>query len=95
MLNSCGLRDLSFKGERFTWANKRVDEGFMQERLDRYVCSLEWSQLFPMLEVINLPYLRSNYRLVKVFLGPSQVCVRRLGNSKNSRRFYFEEVWAM
>ena len=32
---------------------------------------------------------------MKVILGSFQVWVRRLGNLKNSRRFYFEKAWAM
>ena len=38
---------------------------------------------------------RLEHRQAKVILCPSQVWVRRLGNSKNKRRFHFEEAWAM
>ena len=41
-LDECGLRDLLFKGDVFTWANKHSEGGFVQERLDKYVGNLEW-----------------------------------------------------
>lgn len=34
-----GLRDIDSKGYSFTWSNKRL-EGFIEERLDRFVANL-------------------------------------------------------
>lgn len=36
------MGDLGFKGQSFTWANKREGEGYIQERLERFFGSSEW-----------------------------------------------------
>lgn len=36
------IADIKYKGEPFTLANKREDEGFIQERLDRFFGFANW-----------------------------------------------------
>ncbi|PON54450.1 Endonuclease/exonuclease/phosphatase [Parasponia andersonii] len=45
-LLDCGLCDLGFSGFPYTWMNKRRNDDFIQEKLDRYFCSDDWRQLF-------------------------------------------------
>ena len=43
----CGLIDLGFSGNKFTWRNGRSGDAFVQERLDRACAIVEWKELFP------------------------------------------------
>ncbi|KAH9656688.1 reverse transcriptase domain-containing protein [Citrus sinensis] len=46
VLRDCGLKDVGFRGYAFTWNNGRYGEGFVEERLDIFVCSKAWSDRF-------------------------------------------------
>ena len=50
----CGLCDLGYSGYAFTWDNRRADSAVVEERLDWFCGSLEWSLLFPEAEVLHL-----------------------------------------
>ncbi|KAH9715526.1 putative reverse transcriptase/RNA-dependent DNA polymerase [Citrus sinensis] len=45
-LRDCGLKDVGYRGCAFTWNNGRYGKGFVEERLDRFVCSKAWSDRF-------------------------------------------------
>lgn len=40
------LREINFVIREWTWANNRVGEGFVDERLDQILASSEWLSLF-------------------------------------------------
>ena len=50
----CGLIDLGFNGNIFTWRNGRPGIEFVQERLDRAYANIEWRDLFPHSKVHHL-----------------------------------------
>ncbi|XP_057761117.1 uncharacterized protein LOC130981550 [Arachis stenosperma] len=60
-LLECGLQDLGFKGQPFTW-----QKGIIRRRLDRYVTNAAWSQRFSSAVVKHLPKLKSDH--VSIFL---------------------------
>ncbi|KAL5567359.1 hypothetical protein UlMin_030523 [Ulmus minor] len=93
-LDLCGLKDLSFSGEQFTWVNRQGLGDCIQERLDRFVGTFDWGTLFPNAKVTNLAFFHSDHRAVKISLGSSWVWVRKHAGSKRQRRFHFEEIWA-
>ena len=43
----CGLVDIGYQGNIFTWRNGRWGEAFVQERVDRACATIEWRELFP------------------------------------------------
>ena len=50
----CGLVDLGFKGNIFTWDNGRLGDELVQERLDRACANCEWRAIFPHAKVSHL-----------------------------------------
>lgn len=39
--------EIRFRGTEWTWANNRVGEAFVEEKLDRLFTSPEWNLQFP------------------------------------------------
>ncbi|KAL5732968.1 hypothetical protein ACOSQ2_032660 [Xanthoceras sorbifolium] len=78
-LDTCCLQDLGFQGPMFTWCNGRVGNAFVQERLDRCVCSRNWLSLFPASYVQHLDFWKSDHRPIL--------------SGGHCNRFHFEESW--
>ncbi|XP_010233014.1 uncharacterized protein LOC104583043 [Brachypodium distachyon] len=57
----CGLEDMGFFGDVFTWSRNGI-----RERLDRAVCNERWAALFPMFGVINEAPVHSDHRPIVV-----------------------------
>ena len=86
-LSNCGLFDLGFVGQRFTWCNGRIGEQRTLVRLDRMVANKEWLNLFPEVKVVHRSVVASDHCL----LSPS---LRMREPRKVARkRFMFEEMW--
>ena len=43
----CGLFDMGFSGQEYTWCNHHENGVVVEECLDRYYSSTEWSLMFP------------------------------------------------
>ena len=56
-LTDCGLEDLNYSGEPYTW--KR---GNMRERLDRAVINGSWATMHPRAVLQHLDFIRSDHR---------------------------------
>jgi hypothetical protein len=53
-LQDCGLHDLGFVGDAFTWRNHHHSAGsYTKERLDSVVANSDWCACFPLVHVIN------------------------------------------
>ena len=50
----CGLHDLGFSAYEFTWENRRGDGRVVEERLDKFCATIEWSLIFLGAEVLRL-----------------------------------------
>lgn len=82
VLSECGLNDMGFIGDMFTWRR-----GHIRERLDRAVANLQWSDKFPQSSLINSESIRSDHRPIMMdtnYLAPNQ------GGPKTKR---FEARW--
>lgn len=53
-LSDCGLSDLGFSGQRFTWSNNRVEPNTVRCRLDRFCCTGPWREYAPSAQVEHL-----------------------------------------
>ena len=73
-LEACGLEDLGFKGDIFTWRNHSFKrERYIRERLDRAVANTAWRSHFPMVEVINGDPRHSDHGPVIIQLEGAEV----------------------
>ena len=85
VLKDLQLCDLSALGQRFTWMNKREDEDFVMERLDRAFGSVEWVNQYPYYSLKNLPIIRSDH-------GPILLDLE-VQTPFRKRPFRFELMW--
>lgn len=63
VVNECGLQDLGFIGDKFTWEKSRETPNWIQERLERGLANREWCQSFPLAEVRVLEVIIKNEKL--------------------------------
>lgn len=85
-VEDCGLHDLGFEGDVFTWRNhhSRAD-GYMQQRLDRALANSEWRSRFPLTVVQNGDPRHSDHRLVIL-----STAMKETGSSSGKKPFFFE-----
>ncbi|KAL6182497.1 hypothetical protein ACLB2K_043916 [Fragaria x ananassa] len=88
VLNVCNLKDLYYTGPCFTWRGNRHGAE-VKERLDRFLGSSTWLQLFPTSKVTHLPPNESDHLPILIQI---QRCGRRKKRKKR-RKFRFEEFW--
>ncbi|KAH7846944.1 hypothetical protein Vadar_019993 [Vaccinium darrowii] len=81
----CGLTDLGFSGQPFTWQNNRAGEGFIQERLDRDLASHPWCNMYNHAMVTHIYTVGSDHCAIKLDLNPSI--------SKMRAPFRFDARW--
>lgn len=67
-LDHNNLRDISYKGPLFTWNNGRTN-GYIEERLDRFVANLEWQDIFRNAVVENIIWDSSDHYPICLSLG--------------------------
>lgn len=60
-LNELKLCALEAKGQNFTWMNKREEDFFVMERLDRAFAPVEWINAYPQYALYNHPIIRSDH----------------------------------
>ncbi len=81
LLNHLELIDLPLGNQRFTWSNLQSEPSMA--KLDRFLVSPDWDQLFPLSSVRALPRITSDHSPILLSTGV------RLA----ARRFQFEAVW--
>ena len=85
----CGLVDLGFQGNIFTWNNGRPGDAFVQESLDRACATVEWKEIFLAARVIHLQSSYFDHVPIPITTHDP--------NQPNRRRKipkWFEEKWA-
>lgn len=66
VLADCGLEDLGYVGDKFTW-----HRGGIRERLDRGLANATWRDKFPDATLTNCDYSRSDHRPILLSFGES------------------------
>ena len=92
-LEDCGLSDLGFQGDIFTWRNNSHEaEGYIRERLDRAVANTSWKVKFPVWKVINDEQRHSDHRPVIILTEKPPWRQKKQGESED---FKFEAKWLL
>lgn len=80
------MEEVSFKGRRWIWANNRMEEGFIEERLDMFFGSKDWMLDFEKAEVKHILTQSSNHFMLLLDTNPHQ--------PEMKSRFIFENRWS-
>ncbi|XP_057791112.1 uncharacterized protein LOC131008237 [Salvia miltiorrhiza] len=84
----CGLVDLGFSGDPFTWNNNQKGADNIMERLDRVFGSNQWIHRFPGFEVTHLLRKSSDHCPIFLYLESGQDVTQN-----RSKPFRFEAMW--
>ena len=87
-LSVCGLFDLGFVRQKYTWCNGRFGDQRTLVRLDRMVANDSWKDKFPEARVFHVSMAASNHCLLALILKRSRP------QRKRNKCFYFEAMWA-
>lgn len=80
------MGEVRFRGDPFTWANNRIGEGFIMERLDRFFGSAEWLLQCDNAEVLHVIKQASDHAMLVMDTQPQRIRTRS--------RFIFDSRWA-
>ena len=72
VVDNCGLRDLEFVGQRFTWCNGRIGDQRTLIKLDRVVANDRWIGFFQQAKVHHRSMSSSNHCLLALYPIPVQ-----------------------
>ncbi|KAH0667664.1 hypothetical protein KY285_028870 [Solanum tuberosum] len=61
VIEACGLMDLGFSGQKFTWSNKRGIHHTILKRLDRALINDAWLEKMPQTTITHLPSVGSDH----------------------------------
>nr|XP_023911327.1 uncharacterized protein LOC112022938 [Quercus suber] len=86
-LDKCGLFDLGYVGQRFTWCNGRHGNQRTKLRLDRMVANVEWMRLYPEACVHHFSLSKSDHCMLVLALKREQP------RKPMKKRFMFEAMW--
>lgn len=64
------MREVKFRGKVYTWVNNREDEGFIQERLDKFFGSIEWLLHFDKASVEHITRQAFDHSLLLLDTNP-------------------------
>ncbi|XP_038713452.1 uncharacterized protein LOC120007326 [Tripterygium wilfordii] len=88
MMEGCGLEDIGYWGNKFTWSNNRSENSLVLERLDRALVSSDWMRRFPTTCISHLVSIVSNH--VHMALHSSEL---KNSTSGKKRSLRFDAMW--
>lgn len=86
-IDSCGLKDLGFRGYTFTWNNNQLDHHTIQGRLDWFLAFYEWLAMYNDFSVSHLGGWDSDHTLLELTIRGA------LDSPRRRKVFRFEEMW--
>ena len=89
VLNDLALRDLGYAGLWYTWERGNSSSTCIRERLDRYIGTSSWIDLYPDSVVEHSLRYKSDHSAI--ILKPT--CHRR--PKRKQRRYFFETTWLL
>lgn len=85
-LDTCGLVDMGFTSQKFSWFNKRANGQAVFQRIDRFVGNVKFMDLFPDAVISHLPRIKSGHNLILFSSKPFWL-------SHQPRPFRCERIW--
>ena len=84
-----GLVDIGFSWRIYTWLNKRFEQRYIDERLDRCLCCTNWKDHFHNLVAVHLESQTSYHSpiIMEVVNKHSELSYTR----RNFRRIHYED----
>jgi hypothetical protein len=73
LLDSCGMIDLRFSSNPYTWSNKRQGPHLIKERLDRGIANSHWVHLFSHYSIQHLPAYSSDHNRIILNTVPTDL----------------------
>ena len=61
VIDDLALCELVSSGQKYTWMNRREEDDFVMEKLDRAFASIEWVNSYPKYVLRNLPIVRFDH----------------------------------
>lgn len=89
VIDDLSLRDLGFVGSWYTWERGKVEATCIHERLDRFLCTPAWLDLYPSHVVEHLVRYKSDHALI--ITRPKKPSRPR----RKNRGFRFETSWLL
>lgn len=89
VLKECGLVDMGWRGYPFTWSNKRFGTRLIEERLDRFLCNMEWQGNFQTSKVEHINDWCSDHCPILLETGISTWQKKKY---KGASRFFYEDM---
>lgn len=86
-VDTCGLLDLGFEGNMWTFEKRVTGGSYTRVRLDRALISPDWSMQFPAATLKHLNAASSDHVPIFLSLGLMQAC------DKGPKRFRYETMW--
>ncbi|XP_074297397.1 uncharacterized protein LOC141628115 [Silene latifolia] len=86
-VDECGLRDVAWMGNRFSYDNGQVGDANRQCMLDRAMCSSSWTDMFPYTRLVYLEREWSDHAPIKLVLD------HKVRESFRQKGFKFEKMW--
>lgn len=80
------MEEIRFKGRRWTWANNRQGEGFIEKRLDMFFGSADWILSTDQVVVQHILTQSSDHSMVILDSKPPVV--------KGKTRFIYDSRWS-
>ena len=90
MLDVCGLADLGYKGNSWTFEKRVAGGSFCRVRLDRALASLDWSSRYPDATLFHLVAAGSDHCPILLRLSGH---VERHPIGKKNKLFRYEVMW--
>lgn len=91
-VQASNLVDMGFKGHPFTWSNRKHGAHYIEERLDRVLCSKDWSSNFMDSLASNLIHWVSDH--CPVLFEVKERCNKNKYVSRSFPRYHYEDMWS-
>ncbi|KAK9672053.1 hypothetical protein RND81_12G073000 [Saponaria officinalis] len=89
-IDDCGLMDLGHDGDPFTWQRGRSTENLIRERLDRFMATMTWCNIYHDWCVVHFPRTNSDHSLIVL---DTDGISSRIQFKPRRCSFKFEPMW--